>query len=306
MRRARRDAYGHLLETELYKNPRIVVLDADLGSSTRSIAFKKVAPERYFDMGISEQDMMGTAAGFAACGKIPLASTFAVFGTGRAFEQIRNSICLPKLNVKICATHAGLSVGEDGATHQSVEDMAIMRSLPNMTVVCPADGAETEAVIRAAVAHDGPVYVRMGRAKVDDVYQSGCPFQWGKGTVLRDGCDAAVIATGLMVQEALKAADILANRGCQVMVIDMAAIKPLDEDLVVAAARKTGFVVTAEEHSVIGGLGGAVAETLSRRCPTRQAYVGIQDCFGESGKAGDLLKEYGLTAEAIVDACLLA
>lgn len=307
MARATRDAYGHLLETELYKNPRIVVLDADLGSSTRSIAFKKVAPERYFDMGISEQDMMGTAAGFAACGKIPLASTFAVFGTGRAFEQIRNSICLPKLNVKICATHAGLSVGEDGATHQSVEDMAIMRSLPNMTVVCPADGAETEAVIRAAVAHDGPVYVRMGRAKVDDVYQSGCPFQWGKGTArLIDGCDAAVIATGLMVQEALKAADILANRGCQVMVIDMAAIKPLDEDLVVAAARKTGFVVTAEEHSVIGGLGGAVAETLSRRCPTRQAYVGIQDCFGESGKAGDLLKEYGLTAEAIVDACLLA
>lgn len=306
MARATRDAYGHLLETELYKNPRIVVLDADLGSSTRSIAFKKVAPERYFDMGISEQDMMGTAAGFAACGKIPLASTFAVFGTGRAFEQIRNSICLPKLNVKICATHAGLSVGEDGATHQFVEDMAIMRSLPNMTVVCPADGAETEAVIRAAVAHDGPVYVRMGRDKVDDVYQSGCPFQWGKGTVLRDGCDAAVIATGLMVQEALKAADILANRGRQVMVIDMAAIKPLDEDLVVAAARKTGFVVTAEEHSVIGGLGGAVAETLSRRCPTCQAYVGIQDCFGESGKAGDLLKKYGLTAEAIVDACLLA
>ncbi|WP_440339782.1 transketolase family protein [Megasphaera sp.] len=306
MARATRDAYGHLLETELYKNPMIVVLDADLGSSTRSIVFKKVAPERYFDMGISEQDMMGTAAGFAACGKIPLASTFTVFGTGRAFEQIRNSICLPKLNVKICATHAGLSVGEDGATHQSVEDMAIMRSLPNMTVVCPADGAETEAVIRAAVAHDGPVYVRMGRAKVDDVYQSGCPFQWGKGTVLRDGCDAAVIATGLMVQEALKAADILANRGRQVMVIDMAAIKPLDEDLVVAAARKTGFVVTAEEHSVIGGLGGAVAETLSRRCPTRQAYVGIQDCFGESGKAGDLLKKYGLTAEAIVDACLLA
>lgn len=306
MARATRDAYGHLLETELYKNPRIVVLDADLGSSTRSIAFKKVAPERYFDMGISEQDMMGTATGFAACGKIPLASTFAVFGTGRAFEQIRNSICLPKLNVKICATHAGLSVGEDGATHQSVEDMAIMRSLPNMTVVCPADGAETEAVIWAAVAHDGPVYVRMGRAKVDDVYQSGCPFQWGKGTILRDGCDAAVIATGLMVQEALKAADILANRGRQVMVIDMAAIKPLDEDLVVAAARKTSFVVTAEEHSVIGGLGGAVAETLSRRCPTRQAYVGIQDCFGESGKAGDLLKKYGLTAEAIVDACLLA
>lgn len=306
MARATRDAYGHLLETELYKNPMIVVLDADLGSSTRSIVFKKVAPERYFDMGISEQDMMGTAAGFAACGKIPLASTFAVFGTGRAFEQIRNSICLPKLNVKICATHAGLSVGEDGATHQSVEDMAIMRSLPNMTVVCPADGAETEAVIRAAVAHDGPVYVRMGRAKVDDVYQSGCPFQWGKGTVLRDGCDAAVIATGLMVQEALKAADILANRGRQVMVIDMAAIKPLDEDLVVAAARKTGFVVTAEEHSVIGGLGGAVAETLSRRCPTRQAYVGIQDCFGESGKARDLLKKYGLTAETIVDACLLA
>lgn len=306
MARATRDAYGHLLETELYKNPRIVVLDADLGSLTRSIAFKKVAPERYFDMGISEQDMMGTAAGFAACGKIPLASTFAVFGTGRAFEQIRNFICLPKLNVKICATHAGLSVGEDGATHQSVEDMAIMRSLPNMTVVCPADGAETEAVIRAAIAHNGPVYVRMGRAKVDDVYQSGCPFQWGKGTVLRDGCDAAVIATGLMVQEALKAADILANRGRQVMVIDMAAIKPLDEDLVVAAARKTGFVVTAEEHSVIGGLGGAVAETMSRRCPTRQAYVGIQDCFGESGKAGDLLKKYGLTAEAIVDACLLA
>lgn len=195
-RRRKKNVNGHLLETELYKNPRIVVLDADLGSSTRSIAFKKVAPERYFDMGISEQDMMGTAAGFAACGKIPLASTFAVFGTGRAFEQIRNSICLPKLNVKICATHAGLSVGEDGATHQSVEDMAIMRSLPNMTVVCPADGAETEAVIRAAVAHDGPVYVRMGRAKVDDVYQSGCPFQWGRG----QSC-----ATAVMLPSSLRA-----------------------------------------------------------------------------------------------------
>ena len=200
MARATRDAYGHLLETELYKNPRIVVLDADLGASTRSMAFQKVAPERYFDMGISEQDMMGTAAGFAACGKIPLASTFAVFGTGRAFEQIRNSICLPRLNVKICATHAGLSVGEDGATHQSVEDLALMRSLPNMTVVCPADAAETEAVIRAAIAHDGPVYVRMGRAKVDDVYQGSCPFQWGKGTVLREGRDVTIIATGLMVQ----------------------------------------------------------------------------------------------------------
>ncbi|WP_293986214.1 transketolase family protein [uncultured Megasphaera sp.] len=306
MAQATRDAYGHLLETELYKNPDIVVLDADLGSSTRSMAFQKVAPQRYFDMGISEQDMMGTAAGFAACGKIPLASTFAVFGTGRAFEQVRNSICLPNLNVKICATHAGISVGEDGATHQSVEDMAIMRSLPNMSVVCPADAAETEAVVRAAVAHKGPVYVRMGRAPVEDVYRDGCPFQWGKGTILRDGSDVAIIATGLMVQQAMIAADQLAGQGKEAMVIDMASIKPLDEDLVVAAAQKTHFIVTAEEHSIIGGLGGAVAETLSRRCPTRQAYVGLKDCFGESGKATELLEKYGLTAKGIVDACLLS
>ena len=302
---AMRTAFGHILQHELYKNPRIVVLDADLGSSTKSIAFKSAAPGRYFDMGISEQDLMGTAAGFAAAGKIPIASTFAVFAAGRAFEQIRNSICLPNLNVKICVTHAGLTVGADGATHQAIEDMSIMRSLPNMTVISPSDAIETAAAVQAAVAHDGPVYIRMGRDPVEEIHAADYRFQWGKSEILREGRDVAIIAAGIMVHKALEAADILKRRGIQAMVINMHTIKPIDVAGIVAAAKKTGFIVTAEEHTVLGGLGSAVAEVLVRQCPVRQAFVGVQDQFGESGSASELLEKYGLTARNIVENVML-
>lgn len=299
---ATRAAYGNILKTEIYKNPKVVVLDADLGNATKSTSFKSVAPDRYFDMGISEQDMMGTAAGFAAAGRIPIASTFAVFATGRAFEIIRNSICYPKLNVKICATHAGLTVGEDGGSHQAVEDISLMRSLPNMTVINPADCKEAEEAIKAAVEYEGPVYVRLGRAAVPDIHDDSYTFTWGKGEVLRDGGDVAIIATGIMVAKALDAAEELAKEGIHATVVNIHTIKPIDEDLIVEVAKKTGKVVTCEEASVIGGLGSAVAEVLARKCPTKQAFVGIQDTFGESGSPKDLLKKYGLTTENIVKA----
>ena len=298
---ATRAAYGNILKTEIYKNPK-VVLEADLGAATKSNNFKTVAPERYFDMGISEQDLMGTAAGFAAAGRIPIASTFAVFATGRAFEIIRNSICYPNLNVKICATHAGLTVGEDGGTHQAIEDISLMRTLPNMTVINPADAKEAEEAVKAAVEYVGPVYIRLGRAAVDDIHGDDYKFQWGKGEVLRDGSDVAIIATGIMVGKALEAADTLAKEGIQAAVVNIHTIKPLDEQLIIDMAKKTGKVVTAEEATVMGGLGSAVAETLARNCPTKQAFVGIQDTFGESGAPADLLKKYGLTADDIVKA----
>lgn len=287
---ATRAAYGNILKTEIYKNPKVVVLDADLGNATKSNNFKSVAPDRYFDMGISEQDMMGTAAGFAAAGRIPIASTFAVFATGRAFEIIRNSICYPKLNVKICATHAGLTVGEDGGSHQAVEDISLMRSLPNMTVINPADCKEAEEAIKAAVQYEGPVYIRLGRAAVPDIHDDSYTFTWGKGEVLRDGGDVAIIATGIMVAKALDAAEALAKEGIQATVVNIHTIKPIDEELIVDVAKKTGKIVTCEEASVIGGLGSAVAEVLARKCPTKQAFVGIQDTFGESGSPADLLK----------------
>lgn len=299
---ATRAAYGNILKTEIYKNPKVVVLDADLGNATKSNNFKSVAPDRYFDMGISEQDMMGTAAGFAAAGRIPIASTFAVFATGRAFEIIRNSICYPKLNVKICATHAGLTVGEDGGSHQAVEDISLMRFLPNMTVINPADCKEAEEAIKAAVQYEGPVYIRLGRAAVPDIHDDSYTFTWGKGEVLRDGGDVAIIATGIMVAKALDAAEALAKEGIQATVVNIHTIKPIDEELIVDVAKKTGKIVTCEEASVIGGLGSAVAEVLARKCPTKQAFVGIQDTFGESGSPADLLKKYGLTAEHIVKA----
>lgn len=299
---ATRAAYGQVLKSTLYKNPNVVVLEADLGNATKSAAFKEVAPERYFNMGISEQDMMGTAAGFAAAGKIPVASTFAVFAAGRAFEQVRNSICYPNLNVKICATHAGLTVGADGGSHQAVEDISLMRTLPNMTVINPADAKEAAAAVCAAVDHAGPVYVRLGRAEVEDIHGDDYAFKWGKGELLRDGSDVTIFATGIMVAKALAAAGELAAAGINARVVNIHTIKPLDEELVIASARKTGKVITAEEHSVIGGLGSAVAEVLARSCPTKQAFVGIQDTFGESGSPEDLLEKYGLTAEAIVKA----
>ena len=301
---ATRAAYGHILKTEVYKNPNVVVLEADLGNATKSNAFKEVAPERYFNMGISEQDLIGTAAGFAAAGKIPLASTFAVFATGRAFEQVRNSVCYPKLNVKICATHAGLTVGADGGSHQAIEDISLMRTLPNMTVINPADAKEAEAAVLAAIDYQGPVYIRLGRAETKDIHDDSYHFEWGKAEVLRQGSDVSIFATGIMTAKALDAAETLAKQGIQAEVINVHTIKPLDEETVIASAKKTGKVVTAEEHSIIGGLGSAVAEVLARQCPTKQAFVGVQDSFGESGSPDDLLKKYGLTAEAIVKAAV--
>lgn len=301
---ATRAAYGHALKTEVYKNPNVVVLEADLGNATKSNAFKEVAPERYFNMGISEQDLIGTAAGFAAAGKIPLASTFAVFATGRAFEQVRNSVCYPKLNVKICATHAGLTVGADGGSHQAIEDISLMRTLPNMTVINPADAKEAEAAVLAAIDYQGPVYIRLGRAETKDIHDDSYHFEWGKAEVLRQGSDVSIFATGIMTAKALDAAETLAKQGIQAEVINVHTIKPLDEETVIASAKKTGKVVTAEEHSIIGGLGSAVAEVLARQCPTKQAFVGVQDSFGESGSPDDLLKKYGLTAEVIVKAAV--
>lgn len=301
---ATRAAYGHILKTEVYKNPNVVVLEADLGNATKSNAFKEVAPERYFNMGISEQDLIGTAAGFAAAGKIPLASTFAVFATGRAFEQVRNSVCYPKLNVKICATHAGLTVGADGGSHQAIEDISLMRTLPNMTVINPADAKEAEAAVLAAIDYQGPVYIRLGRAETKDIHDDSYHFEWGKAEVLRQGSDVTIFATGIMTAKALDAAETLAKQGVQAEVINVHTIKPLDEETVIASAKKTGKVVTAEEHSIIGGLGSAVAEGLARQCPTKQAFVGVQDSFGESGSPNDLLEKYGLTTEAIVKAAV--
>ncbi len=299
---ATREAYGKVLKNELVKNLDVVVLDADLGNATKSITFKAVAPERYFDMGISEQDMMGTAAGLATCGKIPFASTFAIFAAGRAFEQVRNSIAYPKLNVKIAATHAGLTVGEDGGSHQAIEDLSLMRSLPNMTVICPADGKEAEEAIKAAAEYVGPVYLRLGRAAVEDIHDDSYQFRWGKGEVLREGTDVGIVATGIMVAKALEAAKILQQEGISARVLNIHTLKPLDRELIVETARKTGKIVTAEEHSVIGGLGSAVSEVLVQECPVKQAMVGVKDSFGESGKPAELLAKYGLTAEDIVRA----
>ena len=296
-----RDAYGHVLETEIYKNPDVVVVDADIASSTRAEKFKNKAPERFFNVGISEQDLMGTAAGLAAVGKIPLAGSYALF-TERGLEITRNSICLPNLNVKIIVSHGGLTIGSDGATHQAIEDIALMRSLPNLSVIVPSDGWETEEAVKAAVAHKGPVYIRLGKDTVPDIHPAGSTFQWGKGQILRDGIDVALIGTGRMTAAALAAADQLRQEGLEAMVINMPTIKPIDADLIEYAARKTGHMVTAEEGTVLGGLGSAVAETLVRRYPVRQEFIGVQDTFGESGSSEDLLKKYGLTADDIAAA----
>lgn len=299
---ATRDAYGRALVELGKKYPDLVVLDADLAKSTKTADFAKVFPERFFDMGIAEQNMMGTAAGLALAGKIPCASTFAVFATGRAFDQIRNSIAYPGLNVKIIATHAGITVGEDGASHQSVEDIALMRALPNMTVIVPADATETGKAVAAAVVHEGPVYIRLGRPAVPVLFDENYRFRLGRAEILRRGPDAAIFATGIMVSEALKAAETLAGRGVDVTVVNIHTIKPLDVETISSLAMKTGAVVTAEEHSIIGGLGSAVAEALAERCPVPLVRVGIRDRFGESGKPGELLEAFGLTASHIVEA----
>ena len=275
------------------------MLDADLSASTKTAVFAKAFPDRFFDTGIAEGNMMSVAAGLAASGKIPFASTFAVFGAGRAYEQIRNSICYPNLNVKVAVTHAGLTVGEDGATHQMLEDIALMRALPNMTVVVPADAAETAQVIRWAASYQGPVYIRMGRAKVEDVISPDAEFVPGKSTTLADGSDVTIMACGIMTQQALQAAKMLAEEGISARVINMSSIKPIDEAAIVKAAKETGAIVTCEEHTVMGGLGSAVAEVVVRQCPVPMAMVGTEDVFGQSGKASEVLKVYGLTPEHI-------
>lgn len=304
MGKATRDAYGETLKELGAIYPDLVVLDADLSASTKTQDFAKVYPERFFDCGIAEGNMMSVAAGLAAAGKIPFASTFAIFGAGRAYEQIRNSICYPKLNVKIALTHAGLTVGEDGATHQMLEDIALMRVLPNMTVIVPADAEETKAAVKWAASYQGPVYIRMGRAKCDDVTAENTPFVPGKATVLRKGYDITIIACGIMVSKALQAADILKGACITARVINMSSIKPIDEDVIIKAASDTGAIVTAEEHQVQGGLGSAVAEVVVKHCPVPMAMIGVEDRFGESGKADDLLKAYGLTAAHIAETAL--
>lgn len=298
---ATREAYGKALVKLGKINEDVVVLDADLSKSTKTNDFLKAYPKRFFNMGIAEQNLIGAACGFAAAGKIPFASTFAMFASGRAFEIIRNSACYPKLNVKICATHAGITVGEDGGSHQSVEDISLMRSIPNMTVVVPADGVEAEKMIFEAAKFEGPMYVRLGRSAVPTIFGEDYDFKIGKGVVLREGRDATIIACGIMVNEALIAADILKEENIDVRVINMSTIKPIDKELIINAAKETKVIITAEEHSIIGGLGSAVSEVVCESNPVIVKKVGMNDCFGESGTPNELLEKYGLTAANIVE-----
>ena len=300
---ATRESYGATLAELSTEYPNLVVLDADLAGATKTASFKKVCPERFIDCGIAEGNMMGVAAGLAAAGMIPFASSFAMFAAGRAFEQVRNSIGYPHLNVKIGATHAGISVGEDGATHQCIEDYAIMRAIPNMMVVSPCDGPEMRQAVRALLDYDGPAYLRLGRLAVESVTDAipGYTFHLGQGVTLRDGSDVTVIATGMMVQMALKAAESLAAEGLSVRVLDMHTIKPLDGELVLKAALETGAIVTTEEANVVGGLGSAVAEFLAEHHPVPVVRHGVNDVFGRSGKAEAVLEAYGLTPEGIAE-----
>lgn len=298
---ATRDSYGKALAELGAEFENLVVLDADLAGATKTGVFQKAFPERHFDCGIAESNMICVAAGLSTTGLVPFASSFAMFAAGRAFEQVRNSIGYPHLNVKIGATHGGISVGEDGASHQCCEDFALMRSIPGMVVMSPADDVEARAMVRAAYEHNGPVYTRFGRAAVPVIHEEGTPFTIGKGEVLREGSDVAIIANGLMVYEAIQAAETLSQEGISAMVINMATIKPLDEELVLEAAKKCGKVITCEEHSIIGGLGEAVAAVLSEKLPTPVRRIGVNDEFGHSGPAVALLKQFGLSAEHIVE-----
>ncbi len=298
---ATRDAYGAALCELAEKRQDFVVFDADLAAATKTGAFKKVHPEMFYNCGIAEQNMMSVAAGFAATGKMVFASSFAMFAAGRAFEQVRNSIGYPHLNVKIGATHAGISVGEDGATHQCCEDIALMRTIPGMTIINPADAVEAKKAVFAAAEMDGPVYMRFGRLAVPVVFDDDYKFEIGKGVELKSGTDVTVIATGLMVKEALEAYDLLAAEGVSARIVNMATIKPIDRDIIVKAAKETGAIVTAEEHSVIGGLGSAVAEVVTEEYPVPVVKVGVQDTFGMSGPAVELLDIFGLRAKDIVE-----
>jgi len=301
---ATREAYGKALAQLILEDPKIIVLDADLSKSTKTADAKAVCPERHYNVGIAECNMMGVAAGLASCGNTVFASSFAMFASGRAYEQVRNSIGYTHLNVKICATHAGLTLGEDGASHQSIEDIALMRSIPGMTVIQPADDIETKQVIRAITQFNGPCYVRLGRSAVDTVNSEDYVFELGKGVVLRKGDDITLIATGMMVQQALIASNTLSEQGIEVNVINIHTIKPLDEALILEYAKKSKLVVTCEEHSKFGGLGSAVAETLSKNHPTKMAMVAVNDTFGESGTPNALIEKYGLTGKDIVKTVL--
>ena len=299
---ATRESYGNALAELGAQNPNVVVLDADLAGATKTGVFKKAFPERHIDCGIAEGNMMGVAAGLATCGKVVFASSFAMFAAGRAFEQVRNSIGYPHLNVKIGATHAGISVGEDGATHQCNEDIAIMRTIPGMTIICPADDIEARAAVKAAAEYEGPVYLRFGRLAVPVINDEATyKFEIGKGITMKEGKDVTIIATGLEVNESLEAAKLLEADGISAEVIDIHTIKPIDRELVVASAKKTGKVVTVEEHSIIGGLGGAVAEVLTEEAPTKMLRIGMMDQFGESGPAKALIEKYGLDAKGIYE-----
>ena len=302
---ATRDSYGNALKELGAEHDDLIVFDADLAGATKTATFQKAFPERHFDCGIAEGNMIVAAAGAATMGLVPFASSFAMFAAGRAFEQVRNSIGYPHLNVKIGATHGGISVGEDGASHQCCEDFALMRSIPGMVVLCPSDDVEARAAVRAAYEHVGPVYLRFGRLAVPVFHEEeGFSFQIGKGEVLQEGGDVAILATGLMVNEALEAGKALKEEGISARVINMATIKPLDEELVLKAAQECGKIVTCEEHSVIGGLGEAVCALLSERCPTPVRRIGVNDEFGHSGPAADLLRQFGLCADHIVEVAL--
>jgi len=301
MKKATRQAYGEALEKLGHKNKNIVVLDADLAGSTKTALFKKSFPERFFDMGIAEGGMVDTAAGLANTGKIPFASTFAIFGAGRAFEQVRQSMAYQKANVKLVTTHGGISVGEDGGSHQAIEDIAIMRSIPNMTVIVPADATETEKVINKIAEYNGPVYVRLSRMSTEILFDDNYVFEIGKGNVLTKGDDITIIAMGIMVEEALKAEKLLKKEGINATVINMASVKPIDKDLIIEYAQKTKAILTVEEHNYIGGLYGAVSEIVTKYAPIKMDFVAMNDEFGKSGKPADLLDYFNLNAKTIVE-----
>ena len=301
MKKATRQSYGEALIELGRKNENVVVLDADLAGATKTELFAKEFPNRFFDIGIAEADMMGTAAGLSTCGKIPYVSTFAMFAAGRSYDQIRNSICYPNLNVKICATHAGITVGEDGATHQMVEDLSLMRSIPNMKVITPADDVQTKWVINEISKINGPVYVRLARLATEVIYDENQKFEIGKAIMHGDGTDGTVFATGVTVQEALKAQKELKEKEINIRVIDMFSIKPIDKEMIIKCAKETKKLISIEDHNIIGGLGSAIAEVLADECPVKLTRLGIKDAFGRSGNAEELMKYYGIVAENIIE-----
>ena len=298
---ATRKSYGEALAQLGKENPNVVVLDADLAGATKTDMFAKQFPDRFFDMGIAEANMMATAAGFATCGKIPYASTFAVFAAGRAYDQIRNSICYPKLNVKICATHCGVTVGEDGATHQMIEDLSLMRTLPNMTVMSTSDDTQTKWAIKEIAKIQGPVYLRLARMETPIIYDENTKFEIGKAIQIGEGTDGTVFATGITVSEAIKAQEILKQEGINIRVVDMHTIKPIDKEIIIKSAKETKKLISIEDHNIIGGLGSAISEILTEEYPTKLIRLGIKDVFGKSGKAEELIKYFGITADNIIE-----